>query len=238
MAVLRISDRIFEVFPEVVVGVIRFNNINNAGENAEIMAALREQEAAAIARFAGVSINDHPHIAAWREAYRKFGAKPKDYPSSIENLLKRVVKGYSIPHINLMVDIYNSVSLRHVAPVGGEDLDKIDGDIELTFAAENEAPLKLLGEPEERPPKPGEVIYKDRISAICRRWNWKEADRTKFTPDTKNGFLVIEGLPPVDSKIVQHAIDELHDLVGRYCGGSLSKGILSASTAREFSLMN
>lgn len=192
------------------------------------MKALREEEARTVERFSGIAINDHPHIASWREAYRTFGAKPKDYSSSIENLVRRVAKGYHLPHINLLVDIYNTISLRNIVPVGGEDLDQIQGDVHLTFATDHEAPVRLLGEPEERPPKRGEVIYKDNLGAICRRWNWKEADRTKFTEATVNGFLVIEGLPPVDQLLLQQVLNDLVALVQSHCGGSVTQGIVQA----------
>ena len=211
------------------MGVIVFENIDNKGENSEIHSILRKEEAQTVQRFSSVPVNEHPHIAPWREAYRKFGAKPKDYPSSIENLVRRVSKGHQLRHINLLVDLYNTVSLRHIVPVGGEDLDQIHGNIQLTFAGANEPPVTLLGESEPRSPKPGEVIYKDDISAICRRWNWKEADRTKFTEQTTHGFLVIEGLPPVGRPLLEQAIDELSELVKSYCGGDLRKEIVDSA---------
>jgi DNA/RNA-binding domain of Phe-tRNA-synthetase-like protein len=229
MQYLRVSEEIFRSFPDAVLGVIVFQGIDNKGENPEILSLLRQEEAQTVQRFASTSINEHPHIAPWREAYRKFGAKPKDYPSSIENLVRRVSKGHQLRHINLLVDIYNTISLRHLVPVGGEDIDKMKGDIRLTFAGESEPPVTLLGEPEARSPKPGEVIYKDDIGAICRRWNWKEADRTKFTEDTVHGFLVIEGLPPVGESLVEKAIDELFEMVKSFCGGELRKGIVSSA---------
>jgi DNA/RNA-binding domain of Phe-tRNA-synthetase-like protein len=228
---LRVSEKIFRIFPETIIGVIVFQDIDNSGEKAEVLAGLRQEETRIMERFRGVAVPDHPQIAPWREAYRKFGAKPKDYPSSVENLVRRVLKGHQLPHINRIVDIYNTISLRHILPVGGEDLDQIEGDVELTFAAENEPPVKLLGESEVRPPKPGEVIYKDRMGAICRRWNWKEADRSKFTEQTRNGILVIEGLPPVDHSLVAQALNELAALVKSYCGGSSKNGIADASNA-------
>ncbi len=226
---LLVSGEIFRSFPDAVLGVIVFRDIDNRGENPEIISMLRTEEAQTVQRFASVPVNEHPHIAPWREVYRKFGAKPKDYPSSVENLVRRVSKGHQLRHINSLVDLYNTVSLRHIVPVGGEDLDKIEGNIELTFAAANEPAVTLLGEPEARSPKPGEVIYKDDIGAICRRWNWKEADRTKFTENTVHGFLVIEGLSPVGQSLVEHAIDELFELVRSYCGGELRKGIIHSA---------
>jgi DNA/RNA-binding domain of Phe-tRNA-synthetase-like protein len=235
MAKLRVSQEIFRIFPDVLIGLVPFQKINNTGQHEDVLKALREEEARTVERFSSSPIPDHPHIAPWREAYRKFGAKPKDYPSSIENLLRRVMKGHHLPHINAVVDIYNIVSLRHIVPVGGEDLDRIQGDVELTIATDHEAPVRLLGEPEERSPKPGEIIYKDDAGAICRRWNWKEADRTKFTESTANGFLVIEALPPVDRTKLDRVLDELVTLVQSHCGGSIKKGIVDPANA-EISL--
>jgi DNA/RNA-binding domain of Phe-tRNA-synthetase-like protein len=223
---LRVSEEVLRLFPEAVIGVVTFDGVRNAGESTGILEGLRREEDEAARRFGAAAVTEHPHIACWREAYRRFGAKPKDHPSSIENLVRRVVKGQLLRHVNLLVDIYNTISLKHIVPVGGEDLDAIEGDVELAVAGENEPSVRLLGEPESRPPKAGEVVYRDRAGAICRRWNWKEADRTKLTELTTNGFLVIEGLPPVTRALVEAAIAELAALVERHCGGRIRTAIL------------
>jgi DNA/RNA-binding domain of Phe-tRNA-synthetase-like protein len=222
-----IDPAIFDAFPDVNVGLVCFQTIENKQEIPEITTALRAAEADLPGHLGASTVVEHPHIHPWREAYRKFGAKPKENPSSIENLIRRILKGSPVSNINSVVDIYNLISLKYLVPVGGEDLDKIIGDVQLTFAGDSEAPVKLLGEPEARPPKPGEVIYKDDEGAICRRWNWKEADRTKFTLQTKNGILVIEGLPPVGREIIQMAITELSSLVQKHCGGTAQTAILN-----------
>jgi DNA/RNA-binding domain of Phe-tRNA-synthetase-like protein len=225
---LKIADRLFTEFPGAFLGVVIAHGIDNAGEKAAVMQRLREAEAHTVEAFKAGPVAEHPHIAVWREAYRKFGSKPKDYPSSVENLVRRVSKGHTLPHINTLVDIYNAVSLRHVLPVGGEDLDKLEGEVWLTFAGSDEAPVKLLGEKDERAPYAGEVIYKDQVGAICRRWNWKEAERTKFTESTRNAFMVIEGLPPVSVAAVETALRELADAVLFYCGGTVVTTLLNA----------
>jgi DNA/RNA-binding domain of Phe-tRNA-synthetase-like protein len=223
---LLVTPEIFEMFPDAILGVVIARGIDNAGDPTAVFAELRRQEERVRQAFEGVSIPDHPRIACWREAYRQFGAKPKDYPSSIENLVRRVAKGHALPHINTLVDLYNTVSLRYLLPAGGEDLDWIQGDVLLTRAGEDEAPVRLLGEPEERAPRPGEVIYKDGVSAICRRWNWKEADRTKLTLTTRNAVLVLEGLPPVPQASVAEAAEELAGLVRTHCGGQVRMSLV------------
>ena len=228
MTSLRVSAAIFEAFPEAVIGTVAFQGVRNGGESPTLTEALRKEEADAVRRLGAGPVIEHPHIAPWREAYRKFGAKPKDHPSSIENLARRVLKGHRLPHVNRLVDLYNAVSLRHLVPVGGEDLDAVEGDVELRFAGANEPAVRLLGEPHEgaRPPKPGEVIYADRAGALCRRWNWKEADRTKLTETTTRGFLVVEGLPPVGRELVGAALTDLAELVRTHCGGAARTAIL------------
>lgn len=227
---LIISDTIFEDFPGLILGVVILHDIDNSQNKAEITELLRQAEAGLTGKFGDTPVIEHPHVAIWREAYRKFGAKPKDYPSSVENLTRRVLNGTVIGHINNLVSLYNTISLRHILPVGGEDLDKIVSDVLLTWAGHDEPAILLLGEKEARAPHAGEIIYKDAAGAICRRWNWKEADRTKLTPETKNAFLVIESLPPVSRDAVEAAARDLAELVERYCGGAVSTAFLDKDT--------
>ena len=223
---LGIHPAVLELFPDAVVGIAAATSVRNGGEDPADAADLRRAEAALPGRFEGVAPVEHPRIAAWREAYRRFGAKPKDHPSSIENLARRVLKGWQVPHVNRLVDLYNAISLETLLPAGGEDMDAIEGDVELTLAGGNEPPVRLLGEAEARPPKPGEVIYRDRAGAICRRWNWKEADRTKLTETTRNAILVIEGLPPATREDVSAAVEELARRVRERCGATVVTAIL------------
>jgi DNA/RNA-binding domain of Phe-tRNA-synthetase-like protein len=232
MSHFRVTDDFFQLFPDAVLGVVTARGIDNSSGDEGILAALRHEEERVRERLAGFQIAEHPHIAPWREAYRRFGAKPKDHPSSIENLVRRALKGQPLPSINPLVDLYNTVSLRYLVPVGGEDLDRIDGDVLLTIAAADERPVLLLGEAEARPPKPGEVIYKDDAGAICRRWNWKEADRTKLTAATRNAVLVIEALPPVGRDLVERAAEELAGLVRTCCGGSVRIALIDRDRPR------
>lgn len=226
---LIIEDKIFKQYPEISLGVAVLHNINNKGDSPEIADLLRSAEKSAVETLGNIPVIEHPPIAVWREAYKKFGAKPKDYPSSIENLLRRISKGEHVRHINKLVDIYNIISLKYFVPVGGEDLAKIEGDVLLSFAGDNETPVTLLGEHEARPPYPNEVIYKDNIGTICRRWNWKEAERTKLTEETTDAFIVIEGLPPIDKNKLQRAVTELAELIKRFCRGDIQTTILNKS---------
>lgn len=221
-----VSHEIFEAFPGAAIGVLAVFDVDNRGLSEPIARRLSQAATEAAGALDGKNVTEHPQVACWRDAYRRFGAKPKKYPSSVENLLRRACRGESIRSINKLVDLYNVVSLSHFVPAGGEDLDRIEGDLRLTFATESEPAVKLLGESDERPPKRGEVIYRDDVGAVCRRWNWKEAERTKLTEETKNAVLVIETLPPVTRKTLEAALVDLASGVREHLGGSSHREIL------------
>lgn len=228
---LKIDPKIFERYPDVLLGVVTLRGVDNHGQVDVISQLLRDAEKEALQKTGDIPVAEHPNVIPWREAYRKFGAKPKDYPSSIENLIRRIAKGEQVRHINKLVDIYNIISLRYLLPVGGEDTDKVKGDVLLTFAGSDEKAVFLLGEKEARPPYPDEVIYKDDEGAICRRWNWKEAGRTKLTEETTNSFMVLEALPPVKREELEKAVAELADLIKDYCNGEIVTTILDKTNS-------
>lgn len=222
---------IFEKFQGVTLGVVIAKGMNNAGGASEIQKKLREEEKRIRENFFLETLNSHQNIAPWRAAYVAFGAKPKEHRSSVENLYRLVLEGKEVRHVNTLVDIYNLISLKYMLPVGGEDLDKMQGDISLTFAGMNEPAILLLGDKEPRVPHKGEVIYKDDLGAICRRWNWREAERTKLTKQTTGAVLVIETIAPTLKEELKAALDELAELIKQYCGGDIVSHILDKEHA-------
>jgi DNA/RNA-binding domain of Phe-tRNA-synthetase-like protein len=143
---------------------------------------------------------DHPHLVAWREAFRAFGAKR--YRCSAEALIARID---DFPRINRLVDLYNTVSVRWAVPVGGEDIDRVEGPIRLVFASGDE-PFDG-GEP----PKPGEVVWADDAGVTCRRWNWRQGVRTRLTEDTRNAYFLFDALPELDDAALAGAMDDLSE---------------------------
>jgi DNA/RNA-binding domain of Phe-tRNA-synthetase-like protein len=131
----------------------------------------------------------------------------------------RSLRSRGVPSVNPLVDLYNAVSLRHLLPCGGEDLDAIQGNLRLTVASGEES-FVPLGGTEAMPPQPGEVVYADEAGVVCRAWNWREADRTKLTSDTRRAVLVIEALPPRTADDLQQACYDLAELVETYLGAN------------------
>ena len=220
-----VEEDFWSLFPDTLIGVVLARGFDNrAGERAEIAALLGQAIASAAVALEGADIAAHPDVAPWRRAYQAFGVKPSKFRSSIESLLRAAQTG-RLRGVNPLVDLYNTVSLRHRLPCGGEDLAAIRGDIRLTRARGGE-PFVPLGAATDDPPQPGEVIYCDDAGAICRCWNWREADRTRLTETTADAFLCIEALPEIGAARLRAACDDLAALVREHLGGAATVAIL------------
>ena len=82
--------------------------------------------------------------------------------------------------MNRLTDLYNAVSVLHQVPLGGEDLTRYDGPPRLVRATGQE-PFDTVadGETVVEHPDPGEVVWCDDAGVTCRRWNWRQARRTR-----------------------------------------------------------
>jgi lysyl-tRNA synthetase class 2 len=113
-----------------------------------------------------------------------------------------------------------------MVPAGGDDIAKVEGDIILRFARGDE-PFTALNSEEMETAKEGEVIYSDEKEVLCRRWNWRECDKTKMTEETRDVVLVVEGLLPVTREEINAIIDDFGQMVDEYCGGDIKTAVLN-----------
>lgn len=221
----KVDSKIFERFPWMSLGVVIAKKIDNTGTSDEIMRLIQEREKEIRENYNTETLSQHPKIESWRKAYSSFGAKPKKYKSSVESLYRMILNGIGLRHINTIVDVYNFISIKHMIPAGGDDIEKVEGDITLRFACGDE-PFTSLNSKERESAKEGEVIYADDKEVLCRRWNWRECDKTKMTEETGEVVLVIEGLPPVKREEMEEIEEDLSRLILKYCGGEIKRDIL------------
>ena len=172
---------------------------------------LTEAEAAARQLLGGQPPEQLPHPAAWREAYRAFGAKPQRTRPSVEALLRRLDQG-GLPRIDRITDVYNAVSIAHLLPIGGEDRAAYVGPPRLVRAEGTESfDTTAGGEPAVEHPDPGEVVWRDDAGVTCRRWNWRQCTRTRITPGTSSALFILDALDPLTDDAVHAAADALTD---------------------------
>jgi DNA/RNA-binding domain of Phe-tRNA-synthetase-like protein len=178
-------------------------------------ALLQEAEATGRALLAEQPVEELPHVAAWREAYRAFGAKPQRTRNSLEALLRRTDAG--LPRVNRLTDIYNAVSVLHQLPLGREDLACYTGAPRLIRAVGNETfDTTANGNQVNDHPEVGEVVWCDDAGVTCRRWNWRQSRRTQLHDGTIGRTVILDALAPADDDALVAAaadlISQLHQL--------------------------
>jgi len=202
LAEIRVDDAVWDLRPDFATLVIAVRGLSGGASDD----ATRELLVDAAKNAADPA--EQPHVAAWREAYRSFGAKPKRTRPSVDALLRRAPAG--LPVINRVVDAYNATSVRHALPIGGEDLARYDGPARLVRAAGDEPfDTTAAGEPVVDHPEPGEVVWRDDSGVTCRRWNWRQCRRTQITEATRDALFILERLAPMTLEELRAAGDEL-----------------------------
>ena len=141
-------------------------------------------------------------------------------------MARRVLKGDPFPKINPLVDLYNSISLRYLVPMGGHDLDTIEGNISLRFA-EGWEPFSPMGGGETVIVPKGELVYRDDREVLTRNWVWRQCEKDKATEKTRNIFLPIDVLGEVGRERADEIIGELFQLIPKYLGGTIFSAVLN-----------
>lgn len=218
---LTVSDEVRALAPGFTHVAVEAHGLVN-GPSTEASSALLDDAARRLAvRLAGRAPHEDAHMAAWREVYTAFGAKPSRTRNSAEALAKRALSDAGLPRINVLVDLYNAISVAHLLPVGGEDLDRIQGGMRLVRAGgEEDFTTVAGGEEVVEHPDAGEVVWRDEAGVTCRRWNWRQGPRTRLTEQTTSGLFLLESLAPLPVPEVQAAATELAELLEKFSPGA------------------
>ena len=228
MPEIRIDRKIFEAYPTFRRGIVIAGNMDNQGHDRELSERLNQ--AIAQAAREPIDLKSDPRTTVWREAHSGFGSNPNKFPPAHCALLKRVQKpGAGMPFINKVVAIMNINSIQAVTPVGGDDVVRANGSLELRYAdgSENFTPLGNPGSSEH--PVSGEVIYlvPESNEVMCRRWNWRNGHSTRIAEDTRIIVMNIDCLGEDSQRRAVATRDRIAEMLETYCQAEISTTLLS-----------
>jgi len=157
------------------------------------------------------SISKIPTIASSRKAYKACGKDPARYRLSAEALLRRVVSGKGLYHINNVVDQLNLISITTGFSIGGYDADQIEDDIVFGIGDQAE-PYSGIGRGElniENLP-----VFRDGKGAFGTPTS--DSPRTEVKEQTRRFLMILidfEG-----DKMLNEAVQMAEHLLKSYCG--------------------
>jgi len=203
-----ISNRIREACPQLVLATITCE-VKNGETSSEFWSEMEAEVQRIKSVYALEDINKRPEIAATRKVYKILGKDPNRYRPSAEALCRRILREIPIYKVSTLVDVINLVSIRSGFSIGGFDLEKIQGNIQLgvgTADVEFEAIGRGLLNVEGLP------LYSDEIGGIGTPTS--DNERTKIERDSTRLLLIINGYSGRSG--LQDAVDYSIELLGKY----------------------
>lgn len=213
-----IVDRmIFERFPGMrIVGVVA-DGLDNTTADEDIDRGWNAAWEASREAIVYGNAQSHPLVRPWREAFRAMGVSPKQFPSSIEALLRRAMKGGEPFHINPLVDVYNAISLKHVVPAGGFDMDAFTGPLELRLTRPGDTFLSLDADT-PLAVDAGEVAYAAGSTILTRHFVWRQSREALIAPETTRAVLLAEVIAEAGAATAAAVLDDFTYLLRTYFG--------------------
>ena len=207
----RIADAGIHVAYLVVTGLN-----NRAGDDA-FTDVFQSLQASIVRDESLAAVRADPKIAGYRNLHDTFGVTDPTMTPSPESIFRVLFEHKALRPINLLVDIYNYVSLKFRISAGAHDLDKVSSSIELATTRGDEC-FVPLGRSKPQPVPPGEYAYKDGDGEVLCRLECRQSDKTKIQLVTRDALFILQGHPATPETAVSAAIQELKRLLSRHCG--------------------
>ena len=228
-----ISENIVLNYPELRIAVLIARGVDNKATNDLLENFKLKKLKEFLAKHNLEDIKNHPYIKLWRKVYRSFGTSPKKKTPTAEAFLTRVIKTQRLPNINPVVDLYLLAELEYMLPIGGYDLNKIDGNITLRYS-EGKEKFVPLGSDKTEETYPGEIVYADKTKILTRRWNYKDSDITKITHSSTNIVLMSEApTKEIPTRTLEALLSTLKDYIGQFCKGEFKTFIVEGASDVE-----
>ncbi len=158
-----------------------------------------------------------PKIAGYRNLHDRFDVTDPSMTPSPESIFNVLFEHKALRPINLIVDIYNYISLKFRISTGAHDLDKVSRSIELARTRGDE-PFRPLGRSKLQPVPAGEYAYMDGEREIVCHLECRQSDNTKIESSTRDVLFILQGHADLSKDVVHAALEELKGLLHTYCG--------------------
>lgn len=159
-----------------------------------------------------------PILLGFKQMHETIKHSNRETTAAPAKLFQMLERNGAFPHVNLLVDIYNLVSLETRLAMGVHDCAKISGDVTLRLTNGTEGFIPI-GTPELKA-RPGDYAYIDDNNDIICWLEVRQHEKTKVTPDTTRCFYVIQGNTATPPGYIQAATVKLIDITQKYCGGT------------------
>jgi DNA/RNA-binding domain of Phe-tRNA-synthetase-like protein len=209
-----VTDLGVRVFASLIVGV------SNRRSDDGFESLKKQTLARQLTELAGDAWKEDPVLRGFREIHSRVGVPNRDFQSASESLVRRLARKGDLPSINLLVDIYNLVSVETRLALGAHDARGVSWPVTLRRTKGDER-FVPLGATAPEPVRPGEYAYVDQEEIICRL-ECKQVEKTCVQESTRNVFFILQGNPATPPAALEAGWNRLFELTTRFCGGEIA----------------
>lgn len=210
------SDQIKNKIGGIKLGILLAQKMTVEINSKKTEAAFRELEMDIKEEFRLSPPSSHPVVSAVRRMYRRIGWEPTQYRPSSEAMIRRLLKGKGLYHINNLVDLGNICSTRFHLPMGLYDYDKILGAIQLDVGKDEEV---YEGISKGTIHAAGKLVLRDQRGIFGNPT--ADSRRTSLLKETTNVLAVFFSPPEVDQAWLNNTLNYLQKLYLAYCPQAL-----------------
>ena len=225
----RIGNAVATRFPDIKIGVAVIRDVHVILESPALEALKHTVLTEVRTQLGGKPLAELPRVQAFRRIYRAFGVDPGSRRPSAEALLRRALDPTrELYHVNSVVDAYNLSSIESQLPMAAYDLDRVVPPITLRFAQAGEL-YRGIGQAQPEPMDAGELVYADQLNILCRDFNYRDADVTKVTSETKNLVIFVDGCDEVSTGELAETLQKVAERIMVFNGGAIEMSALYPS---------
>jgi DNA/RNA-binding domain of Phe-tRNA-synthetase-like protein len=208
---ITISTEVHEKFPGLRVFMFCVTNLRIARGKADVTGHVAAAVAGLNRRELTIErLAQSEPITSWRTLFSGMKLQPSTYRSSVEALIRRALRDGSLPTTEIeIVDLYNSISVSHLVPMGAYDIAKIRGNIDVRFARTTDEFTPLGGKKADFPIKSTVIVYAVADEVLCFGVNCRDSNFTSVNNDTNHAIFCAEAL---NDQQAQSAISALSSL--------------------------
>lgn len=217
MVSIAISNDVKREFRGISLGIALVKNVNVKRRYEKLKSRVSQVEEKIRSQIRIEDLKSMTLISAFRKFYWRIKIDPTKQRPSAEALIRRILRGKSIPNINTAVDAYNLASIETQIPIGAYDFDKIKEPLTLRWSKQGEK-FQAIGGREEEIEK--QLVISD-AEKIINLYPHRDAEKTKITVETRNILIIACGAPSVPPEKVLEATEKAARYIIEYCGGEM-----------------
>lgn len=218
---VKLADALLQIEPTFKLGIIHYTKIVVSSSPQMLKGRLQLFQEQLFFEMDEKAVTEFDGIKEWRALWKKFGADPNHYHSSVEALYRRIAKQNYITPMDSAVDLNNFFSLKYEIPMGIYDIDKIQGDITISIGDEE---TTYVGLNVQENKLENILTLQDAIGPFGSPL--VDSVRTAVTENTTEALQVVFLRPSMDVKEGQKLINSMATMFLQLHGGDFESTII------------